>query len=114
MRTREIQPYLYLSVGAFGLPAGSHWWVYGGTFLNLTVLFALFPETLVWYLPVWFLGAVTWLLGSIAFFNWARSKRKPRWLEHTIKWRWIDRDVFRGYRPEDAGPECLGGDDYES
>ena len=83
MRTRPVRPNIYLPVERFGV-ADSDWF----TVLLISCAGYLLPVPFgitVLYVPMqmW-----TWLIvtaGSIAFFNYIRIGRKPRWLQHKLK-----------------------------
>lgn len=83
MRSRPVRPNIYLPVVRFGV-ADSDWFAVlliscGGYLLPVP-----FGVTLL-YVP---LQMWTWLLataGSIAFFNYIRVGRRPRWLPHKLK-----------------------------
>lgn len=83
MRPRPVRPNVYLPVVKFGV-ASSDWKFvlaaaligYGGPFLL---------DLKLWGAP---LELVTGLISaalSIAFFNWARTGRRPHWLQHKIR-----------------------------
>ena len=83
MRSRPIRPNIFLPVIRFGV-ADSDWF----TVLLISCAGYLLPVPFgltVLYVP---LQMWTWLLataGSIAFFNYIRIGRKPRWLQHKLK-----------------------------
>ena len=83
MRSRPVRPNIYLPVVRFGV-ADSDWF----TVLLISCTAYLLPVPLgitVLYVP---LQMWTWLLvtaGSIAFFNYIRIGRRPRWLQHRLK-----------------------------
>ena len=83
MRSRPVRPNMYLPVVRFGV-ADSDWF----TVLLISCTGYLLPVPFgvtVLYVP---LQMWTWLLvtaGSIAFFNYIRIGRKPRWLQHRVK-----------------------------
>lgn len=83
MRSRPVRPNIYLPVVRFGV-ADSDWF----TVLLISCAGYLLPVPFgmtVLYVP---LQMWTWLLataGSIAFFNYIRIGRKPRWLPHKLK-----------------------------
>ena len=83
MRSRPVRPNIYLPVVRFGV-ADSDWF----TVLLISCTGYLLPVPLgitVLYVP---LQMWTWLLvtaGSIAFFNYIRIGRRPRWLPHRMK-----------------------------
>src|SRR5438132_9866145 len=83
MRVRPVRPNIYLPVVRFGV-ADSDWF----TVLLISCTGYLLPVPLgitVLYVP---LQMWTWLLvtvGSIAFFNYIRIGRRPRWLQHRVK-----------------------------
>jgi hypothetical protein len=83
VRPRPVRPNIYLPVVRFGV-ADSDWF----TVLLISCAGYLLPVPLgmtVLYVP---LQMWTWLLataGSIAFFNYIRVGRKPRWLPHKLK-----------------------------
>jgi len=83
MRARPVRPNIYLPVVRFGV-ADSDWF----SVLMISCAGYLAPIPLgitVFYVP---LQMWTWLLataGSIAFFNYIRIGRKPRWLPHKLK-----------------------------
>src|SRR5437868_11877016 len=83
MKARPIRPNIYLPVVRFGV-ADSDWF----TVLLISCAGYLLPVPFgvtVLYVP---LQMWTWLLGtagSIAFFNYIRIGRKPRWLQHKLK-----------------------------
>ena len=83
MRARPIRPNIYLPVVRFGV-ADSDWF----TVLLISCAGYLLPVPFgitVLYVP---LQMWTWLLvtaGSIAFFNYIRIGRRPRWLQHKLK-----------------------------
>lgn len=83
MRRRPIRPNIYLPVVRFGV-ADSDWF----TVLLISCVGYLAPVPFgitVLYVP---LQMWTWLLataGSIAFFNYIRIGRRPRWLPHKMK-----------------------------
>ncbi len=83
MRSRPVRPNIYLPVVRFGV-ADSDWF----TVLLISCAGYLLPVPFgitVLYVP---LQMWTWLLvtaGSIAFFNYIRIGRRPRWLPHRVK-----------------------------
>ena len=83
MRSRPVRPNIYLPVVRFGV-ADSDWF----TVLLISCAGYLAPVPFgitVLYVP---LQMWTWLLataGSIAFFNYIRIGRRPRWLQHKLK-----------------------------
>ena len=83
MRSRPVRPNIYLPVVRFGV-ADSDWF----TVLLISCTGYLLPVPFgitVLYVP---LQMWTWLLvtaGSIAFFNYIRIGRRPRWLPHRMK-----------------------------
>jgi hypothetical protein len=83
MRSRPVRPNIYLPVVRFGV-ADSDWF----TVLLISCAGYLLPVPFgitVLYVP---LQMWTWLLvtaGSIAFFNYIRIGRRPRWLQHRVK-----------------------------
>ena len=83
MRSRPVRPNIYLPVVRFGV-ADSDWF----TVLLISCTGYLLPVPFgitVLYVP---LQMWTWLLvtaGSIAFFNYIRIGRRPRWLQHRVK-----------------------------
>ena len=83
MRSRPIRPNIYLPVVRFGV-ADSDWF----TVLLISCAGYLLPVPFgitVLYVP---LQMWTWLLvtaGSIAFFNYIRIGRRPRWLQHRVR-----------------------------
>jgi hypothetical protein len=83
MRSRPVRPNIYLPVVRFGV-ADSDWF----TVLLISCTGYLLPVPFgitVLYVP---LQMWTWLLvtaGSIAFFNYIRIGRRPRWLPHRVK-----------------------------
>ena len=83
MRLRPVRPNIYLPVVRFGV-ADSDWFTV--LLISCAGYLASVPFGItVLYVP---LQMWTWLLataGSIAFFNYIRIGRKPRWLQHTLK-----------------------------
>lgn len=83
MRPRPVRPNIYLPVVRFGV-ADSDWF----SVLVISCAGYLSPIPFgitIFYVP---LQMWTWLLataGSIAFFNYIRIGRKPRWLPHKLK-----------------------------
>jgi len=83
VRSRPVRPNIYLPVVRFGV-ADSDWF----TVLLISCAGYLLPVPFgmtVLYVP---LQMWTWLIataGSIAFFNYIRIGRKPRWLSHKLK-----------------------------
>lgn len=83
MRARPIRPNIYLPVVRFGV-ADSDWF----SVLLISCAGYLLPIPFgitILYVP---LQMWTWLLvtiGSIAFFNYIRIGRKPRWLPHKLR-----------------------------
>src|SRR5437588_7423353 len=96
MRSRPVRPNIYLPVVRFGV-ADSDWF----TVLLISCAGYLLPVPFgitVLYVP---LQMWTWLLataGSIAFFNYIRIGRRPRWLQHKLK------AVFSHHRQSRAIP----------
>lgn len=93
MRARPVRRNIYLPVVRFGV-ADSDWF----TVLLLSCASYLAPVpfgiTLL-YVP---LQMWTWLLataGSIAFFNYIRIGRKPRWLQHKLKSLFLHHRQYR-------------------
>lgn len=83
MRTRPVRPNIYLPVVRFGV-ADSDWF----SVLLISCAGYLLPIpfgiTLL-YVP---LQMWTWLIvtaGAIAFFNYIRIGKRPRWLPHKLK-----------------------------
>src|SRR5436305_8522761 len=83
MRVRPVRPNIYLPVVRFGV-ADSDW--FSVLLISCAGYLAPIPFGItVLYVP---LQMWTWLLataGSIAFFNYIRIGRKPRWLPHRLK-----------------------------
>src|SRR5205823_247924 len=83
MRARPVRPNIYLPVVRFGV-ADSDW--FSVLLISCAGYLAPIPFGItVLYVP---LQMWTWLLataGSIAFFNYIRIGRKPRWLPHRLK-----------------------------
>ncbi|HYX27236.1 MAG TPA: hypothetical protein VE863_01620 [Pyrinomonadaceae bacterium] len=82
MRTRPIRPNIYLPVVRFGV-ADSDWFSVLLISCAGYLLPVLFGITIL-YVP---LQMWTWLIataGSIAFFNYIRIGKQPRWLQHRI------------------------------
>ena len=83
MRSRPVRPNIYLPVVRFGV-ADSDWF----TVLLISCAGYLLPVPFgitVLYVP---LQMWTWLVvtaASIAFFNYIRIGRRPRWLQHRVK-----------------------------
>ena len=83
MRSRPVRPNIYLPVVRFGV-ADSDWF----TVLLISCTGYLLPVPFgitVLYVP---LQMWTWLLvtaGSIAFFNYIRIGRRPRWLHYRLR-----------------------------
>ena len=83
MRARPVRPNIYLPVVRFGV-ADSDWF----SVLLISCAGYLLPIPLgitILYVP---LQMWTWLLvtiGSIAFFNYIRIGRKPRWLPYKLR-----------------------------
>lgn len=83
MRARPVRPNIYLPVVRFGV-ADSDWF----SVLLISCVSYLVPVPLgltVLYVP---LQMWTWLFataGSIAFFNYIRIGRRPKWLNHKLK-----------------------------
>ncbi len=83
MRARPVRPNIYLPVVRFGV-ADSDWF----SVLLISCAGYLLPIPLgitVLYVP---LQMWTWLLvtaASIAFFNYIRIGKRPRWLAHKVK-----------------------------
>src|SRR5215831_13442118 len=83
MRSRPIRPNIYLPVVRFGV-ADSDWF----TVLLISCAGYLLPIPFgitILYVP---LQMWTWLLvtiGTIAFFNYIRIGRRPRWLPHKLR-----------------------------
>lgn len=93
MRARPVRRNIYLPVVRFGV-ADSDWF----TVLLISCASYLAPVpfgiTLL-YVP---LQMWTWLLataGSIAFFNYIRIGRKPRWLQHKLKSLFLHHRQYR-------------------
>ena len=93
MRMRPVRPNIYLPVVRFGV-ADSDWF----SVLLISCAGYLVPVPLgltVFYVP---LQMWTWLLataGSIAFFNYIRIGRKPKWLNHQLKSLFLHHRQFR-------------------
>lgn len=83
MRARPIRPNIYLPVVRFGV-ADSDW--FSVLLISCAAYLAPIPfGGTVFYVP---LQMWTWLLatlGSIAFFNYIRIGKRPRWLQHKLK-----------------------------
>jgi hypothetical protein len=83
MRARPVRPNIYLPVVRFGV-ADSDWF----SVLLISCAGYLAPIPLgmtIFYVP---LQMWTWLIataGGIAFFNYVRIGRKPRWLPHKLR-----------------------------
>lgn len=83
MRARPVRPNIYLPVVRFGV-ADSDWF----SVLLISCAGYLAPIPLgmtIFYVP---LQMWTWLIataGCIAFFNYVRIGRKPRWLPHKLR-----------------------------
>ena len=104
MRLRLVRPNIYLPVVRFGV-ADSDW--FSVLLISCAAYLAPVPFGItLLYVP---LQLWTWLLataGSIAFFNYIRIGRKPRWLQHKLKaallhhrnYRAIPNGKKRGYR----------------
>jgi hypothetical protein len=82
MRARPVRPNIYLPVVRFGV-ADSDWF----SVLLISCAGYLLPIPLgitILYVP---LQMWTWLIataGSIAFFNYIRIGKQPRWLQHQV------------------------------
>lgn len=93
MRVRPVRPNIYLPVVRFGV-ADSDWF----SVLLISCAGYLVPVPLgltVLYVP---LQMWTWLLataGSIAFFNYIRIGRKPKWLNHKLKSLFLHHRQYR-------------------
>src|SRR6476646_1689273 len=87
MRARPIRQNIYLPVVRFGV-ADSDWF----SVLLISCAGYLLPIPFgitILYIP---LQMWTWLLvtiASIAFFNYIRIGRKPRWLPHKLRSLWL-------------------------
>ncbi len=83
MRARPVRPNIYLPVVRFGV-ADSDW--FSVLLISCAGYLAPIPFGItIFYVP---LQMWTWLLataGSIAFFNYVRIGRKPRWLPHKLR-----------------------------
>jgi hypothetical protein len=83
MRARPVRPNIYLPVVRFGV-ADSDW--LSVLLISCAGYLAPIPFGItIFYVP---LQMWTWLIataGSIAFFNYIRIGRKPRWLPHKLR-----------------------------
>jgi hypothetical protein len=83
MRARPVRPNIYLPVVRFGV-ADSDW--FSVLLISCVGYLAPIPFGItILYVP---LQMWTWLIataGSIAFFNYIRIGKKPRWLPHKLK-----------------------------
>ena len=83
MRARPVRPNIYLPVVRFGV-ADSDW--FSVLLISCAGYLAPIPfGVTIFYVP---LQMWTWLLatgGSIAFFNYIRIGKRPRWLTHKLK-----------------------------
>jgi len=82
MRARPVRPNIYLPVVRFGV-ADSDW--FSVLLISCTGYLAPVPFGItILYVP---LQMWTWLIataGSIAFFNYIRIGKQPRWLQHKV------------------------------
>lgn len=86
MRARPIRPNIYLPVVRFGV-ADSDW--FSVLLISCAGYLAPIPFGItIFYVP---LQMWTWLIataGSIAFFNYIRIGKRPRWLPYKLKALW--------------------------
>ena len=93
MRARPVRPNIYLPVVRFGV-ADSDW--FSVLLISCAGYLAPIPFGItIFYVP---LQMWTWLIataGSIAFFNYVRIGRKPRWLPHKLRAVFFDHRLNR-------------------
>ena len=93
MRARPVRPNIYLPVVRFGV-ADSDW--FSVLLISCAGYLAPIPVGItIFYVP---LQMWTWLIataGSIAFFNYVRIGRKPRWLPHKLRAVFFDHRLNR-------------------
>lgn len=100
MRRRPMRANIYQPVVRLGVNDADWPFVIIGTIAVFAIAFL--TEAEVWGLPVSIPAAVLSFAALVAFFNWARRGRPPRWLHHCTA------ALFRPERlrrrlPEDSG-----------
>jgi hypothetical protein len=83
MRTRPIRPNIYLPVVKFGVVSSDWKFVLFAGFIGYTLPFLL--DLKLWGAPLELITCISLAALSIAFFNWARTGRRPYWLQHKIR-----------------------------
>lgn len=82
MRPRPIRSQIYLPVVRFGVTDADWKFVIFITLASYCIPFFFNMKVLRFPLEIW--TTIFGLVGSIAFFNFARIGRKPFWLQHQI------------------------------
>lgn len=86
MRPRPIRSKIYLPVVLFHVVSSD--WKYVLALTMLGYLIPFFFNLKIWVIPAWLITGIGMLLGSILFFRFIRSGRRPYWFEHTLRsWR---------------------------
>lgn len=83
MRPRPVRSKIYLPVILFYVVSSD--WKYILALTMLGYLIPFFLDLRIWVIPAWLITGVGMLLGSILFFAYIRTGRRPHWFEHTLR-----------------------------
>lgn len=83
MRQRPIRSNIYLPVVRFGVITDDWKFVLAATVLGYAIPFWL--DLKVWKVPLELWTGILAAVLSIAFFNYVRIGRRPRWLQHRMR-----------------------------
>ncbi|MCI0389665.1 MAG: hypothetical protein MOB07_13010 [Acidobacteria bacterium] len=83
MRPRPVRPNVYLPVVKFGVVSSDWKFVLAAALIGYAGPFLL--NLKLWGAPLELLTGLISAALSIAFFNWARTGRRPHWLQHKIR-----------------------------
>lgn len=83
MRPRPVRSNLYLPVTILYVVSSDWKFVLAATLIGYLVPF--FMHWKIWVIPLWLITGVGALVGSIAFFSYIRTGRRPHWFEHTMR-----------------------------
>jgi len=83
MRHRPIRPNIYLPVARFGVLISDWKFVFAATLASYLTPFLL--DLKLWGVPLELWTGLSAAALSIAFFNYARIRRHPFWLQHRLR-----------------------------
>ncbi len=102
MQERPVRSRIYLPVVRLGVKDTDWKFVFGATVAAYAVPFLL--NWSVWGIPVPLWTCLGTLALSIAFCNYTRLGRPPRWLEHTVQ-AWFEGLIYRSRRMRRTLPD---------